>query len=97
MKNKSNPFKPFVLEDFFGPLTDKDRAFIATEKRHYYMVTSLYAQRKKLRLSQAKLAKKSRVPRATISKIENGTRNATLSTLERIAHALGKELRVELV
>jgi len=48
---------------------------------------------KKLRLnkhlSQGDLAKKLEVDRAYISNIENGRMNPTLSTLEKIAGALG--------
>ena len=48
---------------------------------------------RKLRLkrnfSQGDLAKKLEVDRAYISNIENGRMNPTLSTLEKIANALG--------
>ncbi len=45
--------------------------------------------RLKNKLSQGDLAKKLNVDRAYISNIENGRMNPTLSTLEKIAEALG--------
>ena len=43
----------------------------------------------KKKLSQGELAKRLDVDRAYISNIENGRMNPTLSTLEKIARALG--------
>ncbi len=45
------------------------------------------------RLSQRQLANRMRVPRTYISKIENGKAIPTLSSLERLAFALGVEVR----
>ena len=45
-------------------------------------------------LTQKQLAQRSGVSQANISKIENGNYHASLSTLKRIADALGKRLVV---
>jgi transcriptional regulator with XRE-family HTH domain len=45
------------------------------------------------RMSQKELAEKSGVDRSYISQIENGKFNPSLTTLERIAHALGCSLK----
>ena len=50
---------------------------------------SLRKLRLKRNFSQGDLAKKLEVDRAYISNIENGRMNPTLSTLEKIANALG--------
>ena len=47
--------------------------------------------RQKARYSQEKLAKKMKVKREFISRIESGTQNVTLETLYRIGAAMGKE------
>ena len=47
--------------------------------------------------SQDDLAKQSGVPRATISKIENGKRNVTIATLSHLAEALGTKLEINFV
>jgi transcriptional regulator with XRE-family HTH domain len=49
--------------------------------------------RLKKKLSQGDLAKKLEVDRAYISNIENGRMNPTLSTLEKIAGALGVSIK----
>jgi len=59
------------------------------------------AQLKKLRevrgFSLAELASRSGIDKAAISRIENGLAgNPTLQTLERLAQALGRRLRIEL-
>ena len=46
-------------------------------------------KRKSLKLSQDGLAEASNVSKQTISKLENGVRNAKMQTIERLAHALG--------
>ena len=49
--------------------------------------------RKEQRLTQAELAKKAQVSRATISGLENGLINTSkISTLKRISEALGSEI-----
>ena len=48
-------------------------------------------------LTQEELAKLINTKKASISRIENHAEDIKLSTLKKIASALGKELRVELV
>jgi len=42
------------------------------------------------------LAQLSKVPRTTITKVESGSRNATLQTLMAMAHAMGKSVELRL-
>lgn len=49
--------------------------------------------REKAGLSLSELEAESGVPKATISKIENGHRNPRIETLYRIAKGLGVELK----
>lgn len=52
----------------------------------------LRRQRKARRLSQEALAKKARLSREYLSKLEAGKYNATVATLQRLARALGMPL-----
>ncbi len=49
--------------------------------------------REQQRLSQVALARKAKIGRITLVRIEHGTQDPTVSTLERIARALGVRLR----
>ena len=51
--------------------------------------------REEASLTQAKLAAKLNAKKSAISRIENHAENIKLSTLGKIANALGKELRLE--
>lgn len=46
-------------------------------------------------LSQEELAAKLKTKKSAISRIENHAEDIKLSTLEKFAHALGKQLRLE--
>ena len=57
----------------------------------------LKTQREKLRLSLTDLANRSGIDKAALSRLENGLAdNPTVNTLERLARALGKRLRLAL-
>ena len=53
--------------------------------------------REEVGLTQEELAQKLRTKKSAISRIENHAEDIKLSTLEKIAQALGKTLRVEVV
>ncbi len=61
------------------------------------VIQALTKARIKAGLSQRELARKSGIAQSDISKIESGRANPTLSTMNRLAAAMGKELRVEVV
>lgn len=48
-------------------------------------------------LTQNELSKKSGISQADISRLENGTRNPSLSLLKRLAEALDTTLKIEFV
>ena len=66
------------------------------EERAHYLREAIRLRelRKKLHLSQGELAKKMRVKREFISRIESGAQNVTLETLYRIGEAIGKKVEV---
>jgi DNA-binding XRE family transcriptional regulator len=53
--------------------------------------------REKAGLTQADLARRAKTPKSAIAKIESHAEDVPISAVERIARALGKTLRVELV
>ncbi len=88
--------KVVTLKDFGKDITDEERRFIEAEKKYYQVVITLKKKRMNLGLTQAKLAQLSKVPRTTITKVESGSRNATLQTLMAMAHAMGKSVELRL-
>ena len=48
-------------------------------------------------LTQKELSLRSGIAQGDISKIENGNANPSIKTLQRLASAMGKELRIEFV
>ena len=61
----------------------------------FQIAFAIYENRHRKGISQQKLADDTGIDRADISKLENAEANPTLSTLRRIAEALGKELIIE--
>ena len=51
--------------------------------------------RKEANMTQKELSEKTGIQQATISKIENGTINPSVSMLERIAYGLNKKLIIK--
>lgn len=52
--------------------------------------------RKKKKMSQAELAKKIGTTQSNVARIESGQQNFTVSLLNKIAHALGRNLSIKL-
>lgn len=61
------------------------------------VATALLAARAEAGLSQSELAAQTGIDQSDISKIERGVANPSISTLGRLASAMGKELRISLV
>lgn len=95
-KNKLNK-NAIPLKKISEALTNEEKNIIESEKKYYQLVISLKEKRESLGLTQEKLAKISNVPRTTITKVESGSRNATLETLMKIAQALGSSVELRLV
>ena len=63
----------------------------------YDIIQSLIDARTDQNLTQKELSLKTGIPQADISRIENGTRNPSLSTLKKLAQGLGLQLRLEYI
>ncbi|MBR0197086.1 MAG: helix-turn-helix transcriptional regulator [Kiritimatiellae bacterium] len=57
-------------------------------KKEYDAETAMYAARKQANLTQAELAKRMNIPRANVSRIENG-QNITIATFARYLRGCG--------
>jgi ribosome-binding protein aMBF1 (putative translation factor) len=53
--------------------------------------------RERAGITQADLALRTKTKKSSISRLENHAEDVRLSTIERVAHALGKNLVIELV
>lgn len=85
------------LVEFGKNNSREERKFIEAEKRYYQIVIALRKKRETLGLTQEKLAEMSKLPRTTITKVESGSRNATLQTLMMMAQAMGKNVELKLL
>lgn len=78
-------------DKIFSSLPKKRQEAIFKRARYIQAAIVLRRLRRTLRISQEKLAKKMRVKREFISRIESGEQNITLETLYKIAEATGRE------
>jgi DNA-binding XRE family transcriptional regulator len=85
------------LEQLLSGLTDEEKKYVEEEKKYYKIVMAMRAKRKKMGMTQEKLAMKANLPRTTITKVESGSRNTTLQTLMNIAHAMDSKLIVKFI
>ncbi len=84
-------FKQYMSTSLKDPAFKQ--AYDALESE-YQLARSLIEARLKLKLTQQQLADKAGVTQNTITRLESGTTNPTVATLNRVANALGKELRL---
>jgi len=63
----------------------------------YQIARAIIAARLESGLTQAQLAEKASLPQSNISRLESGTFNPTVQTLEKVAAGLGKKLEVNFV
>lgn len=84
-----------------GDLIDYDKLFasysqrrqqeISKRARYIKAAMELKKLRKELKISQGELARKMKVKREFITRIESGEQNITIETLDRVAKATGRE------
>lgn len=85
------------LQEFSRQLTKRQKKLSLQVQKYYEVVVALKKARQKQKLTQVELAKKARIPRTTVTKIESGKYNPTLSTLMSLASAMNKKLQVRVV
>jgi DNA-binding XRE family transcriptional regulator len=104
MKTKSNlkvkKFEKLDAQDYFKTHLNKKlknpgfKAGFEREKRLLAVTIELAQLRRKKHMSQRDLASKANVPQQEISNIEQGKRNITLNTLEKIANGLDADIDI---
>ena len=77
--------------DLFASYSEKRKQEILKRARYLKAAMELKKLRKDLKISQNELARKMKVKREFITRIESGEQNITIETLNRIAEATGKE------
>lgn len=85
------------LDELSKDFTPEQWRIVEEETRSYELLLKFRQERRKQKLSQGGLAKKAKVNRTTLSRVENGIRNATIDTLSKIAHALEMKLEIDLI
>jgi DNA-binding XRE family transcriptional regulator len=84
-----------VLNRFIGLQGTPERTDFENELNAEVLARQFKELRKKKQLTQAELAEKLGMEKGQISKIENGKFNLTLSTINKIALALGMRVNFD--
>ena len=88
------------LDKYISRRKRTDKKFAANFESGYqeFKVGVLLRQaRERAGITQQTLAQRTKTRKSAISRLENHAEDVRLSTLERVAHALGKNLVIQLV
>jgi HTH-type transcriptional regulator / antitoxin HipB len=88
------------LDKYISRRRKRDAKFAAGFDGGYqeFKVGAMLRQaRERAGITQEDLARRTKTAKSAISRLENHAEDVRLSTIERVAHALGKNLVVELV
>jgi predicted XRE-type DNA-binding protein len=86
----------FDMTDDDLPLLPGFREMARTERRRQELMAELVAERHAAGLSQAEVADRMGTSQPAVARVEAGTGDVRLSTLERYAAAVGRRLEVRL-
>lgn len=84
-------YKERVLQDA------KVKAEYDALQPEYDIIQAMIAARLEQNITQKELSEKTGITQADISRIENGTRNPSLSMVKKLAQGLGMQLKLEFV
>ncbi len=94
-KNKKNSvfidFDDVLKEEMKDPEFKKYYDYYGKQLEIAYQILQL---RKKKKISQAQLAKKIGTKQSNVARMEAGQQNFSIDTLEKIAQALGSDLKI---
>ncbi|MDD5456840.1 MAG: helix-turn-helix transcriptional regulator [Candidatus Margulisbacteria bacterium] len=85
------------IEITYGKPGSKRRANFDKDFEEFRMGQMLQKERKKAGITQSEVAEKTNIKRSSISRIERHGKDIKLSTLKKIAGALGKRLVIHIV
>jgi len=94
MKNRNKKYK--LASEVHSQLSLFERSYIKSRTRFVDFLDDLKRERKSQQLTQTQFSVISTIPRTTVSKIESGNRNATISMIMKYTSALGKVLELQL-
>lgn len=87
-------FQKYLEQQLENPEFKKEWNALEPE---YAIIQAMIDTRKAEGLTQKELSIRSGIAQGDISKLENGNANPSVKTLQRLAHAMGKTLRIEFV
>lgn len=87
-------FKDFLNEQLKDENLKKEYDALEPE---FTIIKAMIDARKDSGMTQKELSKKTGINQADISKLENGTANPSLKTLQRLADGMGMVLKLEFV
>ena len=70
------------------------RRVYAEEKARLALAFNIKQSRTTKKLTQAAVAKKANMPQSVIARLESGTHSVSVDTLNKVAHALGKQIEL---
>jgi DNA-binding XRE family transcriptional regulator len=102
MKNKKvkKVFEKVTKDMYFDTILKEDlkdpvfKAGFERERKLLAVTLELLQLRRRRHMSQRALAKKAKVPQQEISNIEQGRRNITLNTLQKLANGLNADIDI---
>ncbi|WP_019152274.1 helix-turn-helix domain-containing protein [Alistipes senegalensis] len=84
-----------LMTEYVGPAGSPEREKMETRAKAWFYGEILRERRKELKMSQAALAEKVGAKQSYIARIEKGEVDVQLSSLLRIAGALGLQMRLQ--
>jgi len=87
-------FNDFLKEQKKDPKFKKEYDALEPE---FMIIQAMIDARKNSGLTQKDLAEKTGIAQSDISKLENGSANPSLRTLQRLAAGMGMQLKIEFV
>lgn len=84
-----------LMTEYVGPAGSPEREKMETKAKAWFYGEILRERRKELKMSQAALAEKVGAKQSYIARIEKGEVDVQLSSLLRIAGALGLQMRLQ--
>lgn len=91
---KMTKFKDFLAEQLQNEELRKEYEALEPE---FTIVQALIDARKSTGLTQNELSKRTGITQGDISKIEHGKLNPSIKILQRLANAMGKQLKIEFI
>jgi DNA-binding XRE family transcriptional regulator len=86
--------RTLTIKELTENFTPEQKRIMEAEVRYYDLLFSFRDAREKKGVTQEELARRANINRTTLSQVESGGRNATVSTVIRIARALDMDLEL---